>query len=374
MSGDFRTTAPLEIGDKNLGTPFEGRLDDLRIYNRTLSDSEVEDLAIRLPARSLLMALDGRPAQEIAALQPEKPPEEVQIGEEDKAETKEEKEKALEKDRQTRLTEYFLKYARAGKRTPTLRATEGSAKGKGQAGRSDSHGHDHGRDEKAARNVCARPRPVRQPQGESHGGRAGFSAPHGAGLADEPARPREVDRESWQSAHGARGGESFLAGIFRHRNCQDLGRLRIAGRAVPSHPLLLDWLATEFVRTGWNVKAMQRLIVTSATYRQSSRVTPELEERDPENRLLARGPRFRLPAELIRDNALAVSGLLDDRIGGPSVYPYQPKGLWEEMAFGEGYTGQTYTESTGRDLYRRSMYTVWKRTVPPAGAGHLRRA
>jgi len=111
---------------------------------------------------------------------------------------------------------------------------------------------------------------------------------------------------------------------------------------------------------------MQRLIVTSATYRQSSRVTPELAERDPENRLLARGPRFRLPAELIRDNALAASGLLDDRIGGPSVYPYQPKGLWEEMAFGSGFSGQTYTESTGRDLYRRSMYTVWKRTVPPA--------
>jgi hypothetical protein len=106
--------------------------------------------------------------------------------------------------------------------------------------------------------------------------------------------------------------------------------------------------------------------VTSSTYRQSSRVTPEMAERDPENRLLARGPRFRLPSELIRDNALAVSGLLDDRIGGPSVYPYQPKGLWEEMAFGAGFTAQTYTESTGRDLYRRSMYTVWKRTVPPA--------
>jgi hypothetical protein len=134
----------------------------------------------------------------------------------------------------------------------------------------------------------------------------------------------------------------------------------------PSNPLLLDWLATEFVRTDWNVKAMQRLIVTSATYRQSSKVTPELEERDPENRLLARGPRFRLPAELIRDNALAVSGLLDNRIGGPSVYPYQPKGLWEEMAFGSGFTGQTYAESNGKDLYRRSMYTIWKRTVPPA--------
>jgi len=119
------------------------------------------------------------------------------------------------------------------------------------------------------------------------------------------------------------------------------------------------------VRTGWNVKAMQRIIVTSATYRQSSRVTPELAERDPENRLLARGPRFRLPAELIRDNALDISGLLDTRIGGPSVYPYQPKGLWEEMALGGGFSGQTYSESTGKDLYRRSMYTVWKRTVPP---------
>ena len=97
MSGNFRTSAPLEIGDKNLGTPFEGRLDDLRIYNRTLSDSEAEDLAIRLPARSLLMALEGRPAPEIAALQPEKPPEDVQIGEEDKAETKEDQEKTLEK-------------------------------------------------------------------------------------------------------------------------------------------------------------------------------------------------------------------------------------------------------------------------------------
>jgi hypothetical protein len=133
----------------------------------------------------------------------------------------------------------------------------------------------------------------------------------------------------------------------------------------PSHPELLDWLATEFVGTGWDVKRMQRLIVTSATYRQSSRVTPESLEKDPENRLMARGPRFRLPAEEVRDNALAASGLLDEQVGGPSAYPYQPKGLWEEMAFGEGFSGQTYTPSTGKDLYRRSMYTIWKRTVPP---------
>ena len=111
---------------------------------------------------------------------------------------------------------------------------------------------------------------------------------------------------------------------------------------------------------------MQRLIVTSATYRQSSKVTPALLEKDPENRLLARGPRFRLPAEMIRDTALAASGLLNDEIGGPSVLPYQPKGLWEELAFGDGFSAQTYEQSHGKDLYRRGMYTFWKRTVPPA--------
>ena len=134
----------------------------------------------------------------------------------------------------------------------------------------------------------------------------------------------------------------------------------------PSHPELLDWLATEFVRTGWDIRAMQRLIVTSATYRQSSKVTPALLEKDPENRLLARGPRLRLPAEMIRDTALAASGLLNDEIGGPSVLPYQPKGLWEEMAFGDGFSAQAYEQSHGPDLYRRGMYTFWKRTVPPA--------
>ena len=113
----------------------------------------------------------------------------------------------------------------------------------------------------------------------------------------------------------------------------------------PVHPELLDWLATEFVRTGWDIRAMQRAIVTSATYRQSSSVTAALRERDPENRLLARGPRFRFQAETIRDTALAASGLLNQQIGGPSVRPYQPKGLWEEMAFGEGYSGQAYEQS-----------------------------
>jgi len=113
------------------------------------------------------------------------------------------------------------------------------------------------------------------------------------------------------------------------------------------------------------VKAMQKLIVMSATYRQASRFSPELLEKDPENRLLAHGPRFRIPAEMVRDNALAISGLLYEKVGGPSVFPYQPAGLWEETAFGDVYSAQAYTPSTGRDLYRRSMYTFWKRTSPP---------
>ena len=131
---------------------------------------------------------------------------------------------------------------------------------------------------------------------------------------------------------------------------------------TPSHPFLLDWLATELVRTGWDVKAMQRLIVTSATYRQSSKATPESFDKDPENRYLARGPRFRLPAESVRDNALFVSGLLKQRVGGPSIKPYQPAGLWEELAGGAGEP--PYKQAQGEDLYRRSLYIYRKRTVP----------
>ncbi len=132
----------------------------------------------------------------------------------------------------------------------------------------------------------------------------------------------------------------------------------------PSHPELLDWLATEFIQSGWNVKHIQRLIVTSATYRQSSHVSAELAERDPENRLLARGPRFRLDAEAVRDTALAVSGLLVDKIGGKSVKPYQPPGLWEAISYTSSNTAH-FVKDKGDGLYRRTMYTFWKRTSPP---------
>jgi cytochrome c553 len=132
----------------------------------------------------------------------------------------------------------------------------------------------------------------------------------------------------------------------------------------PSHPELLDWLAVDFVESGWDVKRLHKQIVMSSTYRQSSRVSPELFERDPENRLLARGSRFRLPAMLLRDVALASSGLINREVGGKPVYPYQPSDLWDGLNI-SATRDFTYPQSKGGDLYRRSIYTFWRRTVSP---------
>jgi hypothetical protein len=127
----------------------------------------------------------------------------------------------------------------------------------------------------------------------------------------------------------------------------------------PSHPELLDWLATEFMDRGWSMKAMHRLIVTSTAYRQSSNITPELAAKDPYNRLLARGPRFRMEAEMVRDTLLAASGLLSSKIGGPSVFPPQPPGIWDMP-----YNDDVYEESQGEDRYRRGIYTFARRSAP----------
>jgi len=164
----------------------------------------------------------------------------------------------------------------------------------------------------------------------------------------EPANPvtaRVAVNRDWQ----------MLFGTGLVKTVDDFG----AQGEPPSHPELLDWLATEFAGSGWDVKNLLRLMVTSATYRQTSRVSAEGLDRDPENRLLARGPRLRLPAEMIRDQALRLAGLLVERTGGPSVKPYQPPGLWNELADAE------YVQDHGSNLYRRSLYTYWKRTAPP---------
>lgn len=172
-------------------------------------------------------------------------------------------------------------------------------------------------------------------------------------LVDEqnPLTARVVVNRFWQ--------ELFGAGLV-----QSAGDFGVAGQ-LPSHPELLDWLAVEFRESGWDVKALFRLMVTSAAYRQSAAATPELFARDPDNRLLARGPRFRMDAEMIRDAALATSGLLSPRIGGESVKTYQPPGVWEAVAM-IGSNTRDYVRDDGEALYRRSMYTFWKRSAPPA--------
>jgi hypothetical protein len=170
---------------------------------------------------------------------------------------------------------------------------------------------------------------------------------------DHPLTARVAVNRFWQMYFGL--------GIVK--TAEDFG----SQGEMPVHPELLDYLATEFVGSGWDVKAMQKRIVMSAAYRQSSRATPALIEKDPENRLLARGPRFRMPAEFIRDSALAASGLLNAKMGGPGVNPYQPKGVWEDIAYGDTFSSQIYEQDRGDKLYRRSMYTYWKRTAPPPG-------
>ena len=132
----------------------------------------------------------------------------------------------------------------------------------------------------------------------------------------------------------------------------------------PTHPALLDWLAVEFRESGWDVKQFFRTLVTSATYRQSALATPEKLEEDPDNRLFSRGPRFRMDAEMVRDYALDASGLLVRTIGGPSVRPYQPVGVWSTVAMPQSNT-RLYRQDEGDALYRRSLYTFWKRSAPP---------
>jgi len=164
---------------------------------------------------------------------------------------------------------------------------------------------------------------------------------------DHPLTARVTVNRYWQQ----------LFGVGLVKTSEDFG---VQGD-LPSHPKLLDWLAREFIDSGWDVKHVHKLIVTSATYRQSSRMTPELLEKDPYNRLLTRGPRFRLSAQALRDQALAIGGLLVEKQGGPGVMPYQPDGVWADVTLGK----IKYKQGKGEDLYRRSIYTFWRRSVAP---------
>jgi hypothetical protein len=167
--------------------------------------------------------------------------------------------------------------------------------------------------------------------------------------ADNPLTPRVTMNRLWQQLFGT--------GIVDTPS--DFGIM--GGR--PSHPKLLDWLAAEFRESGWDHRHMVKLLVTSRIYRQSAAISAEKLTIDPDNRLMSRGPRYRLDAEQIRDLALAGSGMLSQRVGGPPVKPYQPEGIWSSVAMPQSNT-RNYTQDTGEALYRRSLYTFWKRTAP----------
>ncbi|MDX1951257.1 MAG: DUF1553 domain-containing protein, partial [Verrucomicrobiota bacterium] len=169
-------------------------------------------------------------------------------------------------------------------------------------------------------------------------------------LPENPLTTRVTVNRIWQELFG----NGFV------RTSGDFG---ITGE-LPSHPELLDWLAVDFRESAWDIKRLYKMIVLSSTYRQASEFTPEKLAKDPENRLLSRGPRYRMEAEMIRDMALAASGLLVPKIGGPSVKPYQPEGVWEMVAM-PGSDTRDYKQDKGENLYRRSLYTFWKRTAPP---------
>ena len=325
LTGTIKTAKPLHIGRRNPSGFFSGTLDDLRIYGRSLAPAEIATLAAASPVAPILaIARQDRTAEQERALRQyyldHHDAEYKQLGEE--LDQLRAREKAIG-EQAAKLTVMVMQEMKEPRNTFIL-----------QRGQYDQHG----RNVRSGTPTFLPPLP------------AGASANRLA-LATwlvSPTHPltgRVAVNRLWQMVFGT--------GIVK--TSEDFG----TQGELPSHPELLDWLANEFVRVGWDVKQLVKRIVTSATYRQSSQGSPAAFARDPENRLLGRGPRFRLPAELIRDNALSVSGLMVEHVGGPSVKPYQPQGLWKETS------NRGYQQDRGSNLYRRSLYTYWKRSVPP---------
>ena len=319
---------PLRIGASGSTKPrFEGLVDDVRIYGAALTPELAAVVATAEPVTALaaIPAERRTPAQaeklRLAFLDQYAPPE---IGEAWRAAA------ALEREREALWASFptVMVMEELAERRPTFRLERGA--------------YDNPAEEVSPGVPAVLP-PL--PEG-AEANRLSFA--RWLVDPDHPLTARVTVNRFWQTYFGT--------GLVK--TAENFG----TQGEYPSHPELLDWLATTFVDSGWDVKALQKAIVTSAAYRQSSRVTAEEYEADPENRLVARGPRLRLPAQMIRDQALAVSGLLVEKLGGPSVKPYQPEGLWADMV--EGGYGD-YVRSAGDDLYRRSLYTFWKRTLGP---------
>jgi hypothetical protein len=327
LSATIANTQPFRVGKRSTALAWNGELADVRVYRRTLSGSEVDAL-VAAPAAGIARI----PAEQRSKVQQEWL---TQLFRTRYAQEFLQAQQAAAKLRQE-LTDYE-------KRIPTVMVMEDAPQPRPtyvlKRGRYDMT--DQNQKVEPGVPACLSPLPAAAPAN-----RLGLA--RWLVASDNPLTARVTVNRLWEHHFG--GGLVKTAENFGLQS------------EPPSHPELLDWLATEFVRTGWNIKALHKLMVMSATYRQSSTVTPELVQRDSENRLLARGPRFRLPAEVVRDNALAISGLLTEKLGGPSVKPYQPAGLWEDLAGGAG-EGQ-YVQERGPNLYRRSLYIYRKRTVP----------
>jgi mono/diheme cytochrome c family protein len=328
-SGSIKTEVPFKIGQRNGGDPFTGGLQDLRIYKRVLSQSEVESLSQLTRFGGILAkAPDQRSDKETNELY------DFWLGAiDDEFQSRTAHQAGLEREQNAIQTRGTIAHVMQDKNEPATAYVLFRGE------------YDQRRDQVSANTPAVLPPfPEDYPRN-----RLGFAK--WLLLPEHPLTARVTVNRYWQ--------EVFGTGIVG--TSEDFG---VSGE-LPSHSELLDWLALEFRDSGWDVKKLFKLMVMSAAYRQSAAVTPEKLELDPDNRLLARGPRFRMDAEMVRDYALAASGLLVSKLGGPSVKPYQPPGVWEAIAMNVSNT-RSYERDTGESLYRRSLYTFVQRMAPPA--------
>jgi mono/diheme cytochrome c family protein len=324
LKGSIKTTTPTRIGQRSLAQIFtDGGVQDVRIYDRQLTGTEVMTISKVGPLRAMLAAKKRGPKQQEAL---------------------------LEHYLVTRDTAYQAAVAQSGKLTAEQEAIKNRSP--------ITHIQEEKMGAQPMANILMRGAYDRV--GEQVGvavpamlGKLPANAPKNRlGLAqwlvsaDNPLTARVTVNRFWQ--------ELFGAGIVK--TSDDFG---IMGTA-PTHPELLDWLAVEFRESGWDVKRFLKMLITSAAYRQATIITPEKIEKDRDNALLSRGPRFRMDAEMIRDYALAASGTLSPRMGGPGTMPYQPENIWEVVGLGT----ERYTQDKGENLYRRTIYNFWKRMSP----------
>ena len=331
LKGSIRTKAPLKIGQRSKDHVLErGRVQDVRVYDRKLDDTEVTAIAKSTRARSYLtIAEDKRTKDQSEAIF------DYWLGSRDPAYVSRTKQHAKLKSEQDTIRD----------RNPVTHIQKEKTNSMAMAQILFRGQYDKPKDKVTADTFHSLP-PMPKDAPRNRLGLGQWLT-----MPDNPLTARVTVNRFWS--------EIFGTGLVK--TAEDFG---IAGE-MPSNPELLDWLAVEFEESGWDVKHLFELIVTSSTYRQSADVTPAKLEKDPQNRLLSRGPRFRMDAEMVRDYALAASGLLVDKIGGASVKPYQPDGVWEPVAMPESNT-KKYKRDTGDALYRRSLYTFWKRAAPPA--------